>query len=417
MPRTVVKVFTLTASLLAFIILNWTITRAQGQPRRAVQPSQSAGSIVTAITTVPAGSSPFTVAFDADVGKLFITNRYSYTVTVLDSTSYALKDTIQVGIEPLFAVQWPGSNLIYVSNRGSESLDVIDAQTDQVVGTLPAGNGPHGIAIDQARQRLLVSDFLGSTVTAINATNGQATTITDPSINQPYGIAYDATDDRYYVGNYGNNEITIIDGQSLQVTGFVVSGIGNSPHDVMWFAPLDQIYVANGFDGTVSVINGATNQVVRQISIGTSASWPMFFASSPSRSQIYVSAYQDHTLSVVDAASGEVLTTVGVGSSPRGIAVDDTRRLVYVVNDTDNTMSILQLASSTTMTPTPTETLTATDTPTPSVTPTPTTTSTPTATSTSPRTTTPTKTPTVTATDTPVADSFPYRVFIPLVER
>ncbi|HVB97236.1 MAG TPA: YncE family protein [Chloroflexota bacterium] len=428
MPRTVPKAVALAASLFVFISLDWTVSRAQGQRWRAEQAPGSTGSVVTSISTVPAGSSPFTVAFDADVGQLFITNRYSNTVTVLDQGSYLKRTTIQVGTEPLFAVQWPGSDLIYVSNRGSASLDVINAQTDQVVGTLPGGNGPHGIAIDAARQRLLVSDFLGSTVTAVDATTGQViTTINDPSINQPYGIAYDATDDRYYVGNYGNNKVTIIDGQSLLVTGVIISGIGSSPHDVMWFAPLDQIYVANGYDGTVSVINGATNQVVNQIPIGSPSSWPMFFASSPSRSQIYVSTYQDDTLSVIDAASGEVLTTVGVGSNPRGIAVDDPRRLVYVVNDMDNTMSILQLADSTTMTATPTSS------PVPSETPTPTLTSTPTATATITPTFTPTMTPTVTPTVTPswtgttpptviptgTQESGPptYQIFIPFVSR
>jgi YVTN family beta-propeller protein len=56
---------------------------------------------------------------------------------------------------------------------------------------------------------------------------------------------------------------------------------------------------------------------------------------------VYVANEGDGSVSVIDGATGAVTATVDVGSKPRGIAVDATTDTVYVANSGDGTVSVI----------------------------------------------------------------------------
>jgi len=57
----------------------------------------------------------------------------------------------------------------------------------------------------------------------------------------------------------------------------------------------------------------------------------------------YVVNEGDNTISVLDGHTGKVTATVRVGKSPRTIAVSPDGRLAYVSNGDDDTVSVLQV--------------------------------------------------------------------------
>ncbi len=63
--------------------------------------------------------------------------------------------------------------------------------------------------------------------------------------------------------------------------------------------------------------------------------------------RLYVTNNLDNTVSVIDTASNKVIGTIHVGTAPVGIAYNPTNKKAYVVNRGDNTVSIIDAASHT----------------------------------------------------------------------
>jgi YVTN family beta-propeller protein len=109
------------------------------------------------VTTVPVGSRPHSIDFG--LGKVFITNSGSDSVSVIDAKTDRVIATIPVGANPhgIAAVinddengnNTLDSNLLlkfpymYVANTDSNTVSVIDAKTNKVVATIPVGANPH----------------------------------------------------------------------------------------------------------------------------------------------------------------------------------------------------------------------------------------------------------------------------------
>src|SRR6185295_3577717 len=61
----------------------------------------------------------------------------------------------------------------------------------------------------------------------------------------------------------------------------------------------------------------------------------------------YVTNNNDNTVSVIDTATTSVIATIPVGSGPAGVAVTPNGRFAYVVNQLANTVSVISAARNT----------------------------------------------------------------------
>ena len=57
---------------------------------------------------------------------------------------------------------------MYVTNQGGTTVSVIDTTTNQVIDTITVGNNPRGIAYDIVHDRMYVANQNDSTVSVIN---------------------------------------------------------------------------------------------------------------------------------------------------------------------------------------------------------------------------------------------------------
>ncbi|MEM7205731.1 MAG: PKD domain-containing protein, partial [Planctomycetota bacterium] len=62
----------------------------------------------------------------------------------------------------------PLGDLYYVACQGSNVVDVFDTASNALVATLPVGFAPQGLAIDTARERLLVHSFMSRSIQAFD---------------------------------------------------------------------------------------------------------------------------------------------------------------------------------------------------------------------------------------------------------
>jgi len=126
----------------------------------------------------------------------------------------------------------------------------------------------------------------------------------------------------------------------------------------------DTIYVANGgtsaLGNTVSVIDGRRCRASDVSACGTS--WPVVTvgqvpataAVDEATDTIYVTNVADNTVSVIDGATcnaadvsgcNQTPPAVPVGNAPAGIAVDQRNHTVYVANNSDTTVSMIDSAA------------------------------------------------------------------------
>jgi YVTN family beta-propeller protein len=167
--------------------------------------------------------------------RLYVTNYGSNTVSVIDTATYKLIDTnptttavdsITVGRNPrgIAFVQTAAGGLVYVVNRTSCTVSVINADTNKLIDTNPAttkvdaikvGSTPQQIAISPDKKFAYVTNYGSTSVSVINlATNKVDATIAVAST--PIGVAVSPDSSTVYVAN-GNDRISVIDTKSRTV--------------------------------------------------------------------------------------------------------------------------------------------------------------------------------------------------------
>jgi YVTN family beta-propeller protein len=238
----------------------------------------------------------------------YITNFDSHSVSVIDTTTNTITDTINVGNLPYgVAVNQKGTKA-YVANQGSGTVSVIDTTRNIVIATVPVGNSPIGVAITPDGTRVYVTHCLSNNVSVINAaTNDVIATLSVG--NYPVGVAVNPAGTKAYVANRGSNNVSIIDTKTNTITATV--GVGSSPTGVAINPAGTKIYVTNFDSYSVSVIDIATNTVESTVSVGWN---PEGVAVTPDGTKVYVANDLSNTVSVIETNKDTV--TVHVGNSP-----------------------------------------------------------------------------------------------------
>jgi YVTN family beta-propeller protein len=127
-----------------------------------------------------------------------------------------------------------------------------------------------------------------------------------------------------------NNTVT-----KLRFSDGAVFGVyptGNAPGACVYDG--QYIWVVNTADNTVSKIRADGGETVAVIGVGKG---PMALAFEGWRQQLYVVNQLDNSVSVLNIA-GDVVATIPVGDMPSGVAADGLGR-VWVVNTKDGTVS------------------------------------------------------------------------------
>jgi YVTN family beta-propeller protein len=139
--------------------------KVNGRPRSVVFlssggigfiPSESAGELnvidtanaaVLKTIVLPAGSRPMRVKLSIDEKKLYVSNGRAGTISVFDTHSYELLNTIKVGPRPWGIGISPDGKYLYAANGPSNDVSVVDLQTNMEVTRVKAGASPWGISI------------------------------------------------------------------------------------------------------------------------------------------------------------------------------------------------------------------------------------------------------------------------------
>jgi YVTN family beta-propeller protein len=119
-------------------------------------PSESTGELnvvdtanlkVLKVIALPAGSRPMSVKVASDGRKVYVSNGRAGTVSVLDSHTYELLNTIKVGVRPWGMALSPDGKFLYTANGPSNDVSVIDLGTNKEIARVKAGASPWAVAV------------------------------------------------------------------------------------------------------------------------------------------------------------------------------------------------------------------------------------------------------------------------------
>jgi YVTN family beta-propeller protein len=119
-------------------------------------PSESVGQVnvidtadpkVLQTITLPTGSRPMRVRVAPDGKRIYVSNGRAGTVSVLDSRSYELLDTIKVGTRPWGIAISPDGKFLFSANGPSNDVSVVDLEKNKEVARVTAGASPWGVVV------------------------------------------------------------------------------------------------------------------------------------------------------------------------------------------------------------------------------------------------------------------------------
>jgi outer membrane autotransporter protein len=283
----------------------------------------------------------------------YISNAGSNSVSVIDTeTNTVVGSPLTVGSQPAGVAVTPDGKYAYVTNNGSNMISIIDTATNTVIGSITLGSQPAGIAITPDGKYAYVTNtniqgFAGHTVSVINtATNtvlGSPITVGSGA----FGVAITPDGKYAYVANNHGTTVSVINTATNTVIGLPIA-VGNSPVGVAVTPNGKYVFVTNNSDNTVSVISTATHSVVGPpIAVGND---PAGVVITPDGRFAYVAnngsgAVNSNTVSVIDIATDTVVGSVKVGNKPLGIDVTPDGKYVYVTNSNDGTVSVINTAT------------------------------------------------------------------------
>jgi YVTN family beta-propeller protein len=314
-------------------------------------------------------------AVAGDLARVYVPNRISGDVTVIDPATFKVVDTVKVGINPQHVVPSWDLRILWVANnaegRPDGSLTPIDPKSGKPGRTIPVDDpynlyftpdGKSAIVVAEAFKRL---DFRDPKTMALQSSlatpDCPGINHADFSIDGRYaiftceyqgkltkvdlvnrkvlgylklskgGMPQDiriAPDGKvFYIADMHADGVFVVDGDAFKEIGFVPTGIG--AHGLYPSRDGKKLYIANRGShkvvapprskGSVSVMDFATRKV--------EATWPIPGGGSPDMGNVsadgkylWLSGRFDDVVYAIDTTTGAV-KSIPVGKEPHGLTV------------------------------------------------------------------------------------------------
>ena len=199
------------------------------------------------VTRVPVGTYPYTAVMSADGTKVYVSNwggkipgpgdltdgmfpvvvdqrtgiPVSGTVSVIDTATNTVVNTIEVGLHPCGMALSPSGDRLYVTNANSDTVSVIDTASDTVTKTLHVGqvgpgrvpvlgSSPNAVTVSPDGRTLYVANAAENAVAVVDPETTSANAVRGliPTGWYPTAVAMDADGGRLFIASgYGFGSI------------------------------------------------------------------------------------------------------------------------------------------------------------------------------------------------------------------
>jgi YVTN family beta-propeller protein len=227
----------------------------------------------------------------------------------------------------------PGADTVVV-HLGDDSLAIqVEVQYPEgathpagvVAATAALDNRPFGVAVSGSGDVLVTQLDAGTVARGLLPGTSLGTSIAVGSI--PTDITVDGNGSHAYVTNQYSNNVGVIDlAGNTQVDSIAVSG---SPFRVK-LSPDGQSLFVTGNADSLFIIDVASREITGRLAIGLDANG---LAADTMGNRLYLSNQSDGTISVVDLGSLTVTGSIQVGGHPQELVLSPGGTLLFVADE------------------------------------------------------------------------------------
>jgi len=226
-----------------------------------------------------------------------------------------------------------GARRLYVSH--GTQVEVLDADSGTLVGTIADTPGVHGIAIAPGTGHGFTSNGAENKVSIFDTKTLKLIEKIDVGMG-PDGIYYEPRTKRVFTNNHGSHDISAIDASSGKVVG-TVKAEGDGEQAIVGADGL--IYVNLEDKAEVLVFDPQSLDVKRRFPIGV-AKTPTGLAYDGKTNRLFIGTRAEPKMVVMDAGSGEVLTSMPIGKGVDFAGFDPDAHLIFFSCGTDGVLNI-----------------------------------------------------------------------------
>ena len=299
------------------------------------------------VQNITVGTDPVAIAVDTIDDHIYVANRNSDDLSVINGTTNRVVATIALGGEPNSLVFDPEAGNLYVSVGSYVSppfnITIVNTTNGSVTGSIPTSTGPDYLAYDANNGLVYAVNSEDSVVSVIDGANNTVIASIGTGGEDPDSIAFDSANGCLYIANTDSSNLTVINGTTNTVVAYVPPLFNEV---LAWSLAVDTqtgfVYVPGGLiyprSAGITVINDTDNQVTGLIA-WTATFNPVAIAYDGSNGYLYVPGVEN--LTAFNAAAGVFAGTVPTGSNASFLLFDPVNRMLYAADPKTNTIEAI----------------------------------------------------------------------------
>ncbi len=307
----------------------WTVVVLEGTTKRAEVP-------LPLLSTIKA------IAIDPG-RRAYVSDHNTGMIAVIDLSGAAPLEInrFQAGDYPDAITVDPATHLLYVANLGTAQVGVFNPDGTKVK-TLSVLRGPSALAIDEASRKAYVAATLSDSLSVLDL-NSQTIAAPIPLGSLPTGLAWDGFARRLYSANFVADAVSVLDPASRSVVASWPCGA--APWALAVDPVLQRLYTLNSGENALAIAGAADGAIRRKIPLGGVEAGVVAVSAGTHRVYVTSGSVNNNNLTVLDGLASEVVATVRVGERPVGIAIDETSGRIYVASQQGGTISVIDAGS------------------------------------------------------------------------
>ncbi|WP_161495268.1 YncE family protein [Advenella sp. S44] len=259
------------------------------------------------VSRIQVADKPVFIAVTRDGKRGFVTHPDSGKISALDLQGKHVSAVYDFPGEPFAAVLSADEQSLFVSDWKGNAVVRISTHDGIETGRIAVGDAPAGLTLDAACQRLFVADRGSATVSVID-TGAWKHLAGIPVGASPFALA--SHGNQVYVANVKDNTISRLEADSLKETWRVK--MQSMPYGIAISNDGKQLWVTAQQKGVLQRIGSDGSVDETLVKVGR---YPEGVAIAGGRA--YVATWFDDSVVVMDLEPGQVLKKIAVDAGPR----------------------------------------------------------------------------------------------------
>jgi len=228
--------------------------------------------------------------------------------------------------------------ILIVLNKDEDTLSFIDTSTGVTEAKLEVDSNPHEIAITADGRTSFVTNSGGNSVSIIDNTSPrEIDRITHPDFHFPHGVGLSHDDSELLIAATRSNRVLVFDVASREPKE-VISTHQKSTHMIYFDPSKSRVFVPNIGSHNITILDASDRTLITHLPTGRG---PEGAGVHPDGESLYVANQHDNTLQIIDLETLDTTFERKIGTCPIRVAFSPDGSYAFVPNRESNDVSII----------------------------------------------------------------------------